>query len=417
MFLDLGILAIFLIASGFFSGIEIAFLSADRLQVEVERKKGNRSGRILADFLDHPADFLGTTLVGNNIVLVILSILAGEFLLDYCGIDSEGSVVGTIQATLITTVVVLIMGEFLPKVSFQINATGILFLFAYPLRLISWILTPLVWVMVRTSNLIINFLFRMPTESSEQVFTRHDLNHFITSIGEDTEDIDTALFQKALYMHTIKVRDCMIPRNEIQGIDISESVDAARAMFVESRHSRLLVYRDSLDYIEGYIHHQRLFEQPQTIKSMLWRIPMVTEFMPVQEVMNELIRQKLNLAWVVDEHGGTAGIIAIEDILEEIFGEIADEHDEDEDDQQISENEFIFAGRSEINVINEEYELDIPESSDDYQTLSGLMVFEKADIPEQGEKIVLNHYQFIAEEVSNTRIEKVRVIRLPELDD
>lgn len=417
MLFDLGILAIFLIASGFFSGIEIAFLSADRLRVEVERKKGNNRGRILADFLDNPADFLGTTLVGNNIVLVILSILAGEFLLAHFGIDSEGSLVGTIQATLITTVVVLIMGEFLPKVSFQINSTGILFFFAYPLRLIGWVLTPLVWVMVRTSNIIINLVFRMPIESSEQVFTRHDLSHFITSISEDTEEIDTTLFQKALYMHKIKVRDCMIPRNEIQGIDLNESVDAARKMFVESRHSRLLVYRDSLDYIEGYIHHQRLFEQPNTIKDMLWRIPMVTEFMPVQEVMHDLIRQKLNLAWVVDERGGTAGIIALEDILEEIFGEIVDEHDEEEGDQQVSENEFIFTGRSEIDVLNEEYQLDIPESSDDYQTLSGLMVFEKEDIPEQGEKIVLNNYQFIAEEVSNTRIEKVRVIRLPELND
>ena len=414
MLFDLGILAIFLIASGFFSGIEIAFLSADRLRVEVERKKGNRSGLILADFLDKPAEFLGTTLVGNNIVLVILSILAGQFLLTHFGIDSEGSLVGTIQATLITTVVVLIMGEFLPKVSFQINATGILFLFAYPLKLISWILTPLVWVMVRTSNLIINLVFRMPTESSEQAFTRTDLAHFITSISEDTEDIDTTLFNNALNISTVKVRDCMIPRNEIQGIDINEDIEAARQKFVESRHSRLLVYRESLDYIEGYIHHQGMFEDPKSIHDMLWRIPMVTEFMPAQEVMNDLIRQKLNLAWVVDERGGTAGIIALEDILEEIFGEIVDEHDEEEGDLQISEHEFIFAGRSEIDVLNEEYNLNIPERSEDYQTLSGLMVFEKEDIPEQGEKVVLHNYQFIAEEVSNTRIEKVRVIRLPE---
>lgn len=414
MLFDLGILAAFLIASGFFSGIEIAFLSADRLRVEVERKKGNRRGLILAEFLDNPAEFLGTTLVGNNIVLVILSILAGQFLLTYFGIDSESSLVGTIQATLITTVVVLIMGEFLPKVSFQINATGILFFFAYPLRLVSTLLKPLVWVMVRTSNIIINLVFRMPTESSEQVFTRSDLNHFITSLSEETEDIDTTLFQNALFMHTVKVRDCMIPRNEIQGINISESVEAARQMFIESRHSRLLVYRDNLDYIEGYIHHQRLFEQPQTIREMLWRIPMVTEFMLAQDVMNDLIRQKLNLAWVVDERGGTAGIIALEDILEEIFGEIADEHDKEEGNIQVSENEFIFLGRSEIDVINEEYHLNIPENSDDYQTLSGLMVFEKADIPEQGEKVILKNYQFVAEEVSNTRIEKVRVIRLPE---
>lgn len=415
MLFDLGILAIFLIASGFFSGIEIAFLSADRLQVEVERKKGNKRGYILADFLDNPSEFLGTTLVGNNIVLVILSILAGQFLLNYAGIDSETTLVGTLQATLITTVVVLIMGEFLPKVAFQINSTGILFFFAWPLKLVSILLRPLMLIMVRTSNVIINLVFRMPTESSEQVFTRTDLDHFITSISEETEEIDKTLFQNALYMHTIKVRDCMIPRNEIVGIEISESVDTARELFQSSRLSRLLVYRDNLDYIVGYIHHQRLFEDPQTIQEMLWDIPMVTEFMPAQDVMNDLIRQKLNLAWVVDERGGTAGIIALEDILEEIFGEIADEHDEEEENVQISEHEFIFLGRSEIDVINEEFGLDIPENDDDYQTLSGLMVFEKKDIPVQGEKVIFHNYQFIAEEVSNTRIEKVRVLRF--LDD
>ncbi|MGH1334877.1 MAG: hemolysin family protein [Aureispira sp.] len=413
--IDLGILIIFLVSSGFFSGIEIAFISADRLRVEVERQKGNKAGNILADFLEKPSEFLGTTLVGNNIVLVILSILAGDFLLKYAGIDSL-TFIGTIQATLITTIVVLIFGEFLPKVSFQINPTGILFFFAYPLRVISWLLKPLVWIMIKTSNAIIEVVFRIPTKATEQVFTRNDLNHFITSINSEDEEIDTALFQNALFMHTVKVRDCMIPRNEIQGIEINQSLDELRDMFTESRLSRLLVYRDGIDYIEGYVHHQSLFEKAGSIKEMLWEIPMVHEFMPAQDVMNRLIKEKLNLAWVVDERGGTAGIIALEDILEEIFGEIADEHDLDDGNLQINDHEFVFPGRSEIDTINEEYELTIPES-EEYHTLSGLIVFNKEYIPEEKEIVILDHYKFIVEEVSSTRVEKVRVIKLPKKED
>lgn len=411
MLLEFFTLLIFLFSSGFFSGIEIAFISADRLRVEVERKKGNKRGHYLAGFLDRPSEFLGTTLVGNNIVLVVLSILAGEFLSDYFFI-SNITFVGTIQATLITTLVVLIFGEFLPKVSFQINPTGILFFFTYPLVFIQWLLKPLVWVMIKTSNALIKRLFKMPPESTEQVFTRLDLDHFISSINSEDEEIDTTLFQNALYIHTVKVRDCMIPRNEIQGIEINESIKTLQELFVSSRLSRLLVYNENIDYIVGYVHHQRLFDNPESIKDILWEIPMVYEFTPVQDVMNRLIKEKLNLAWVVDERGGTAGMVALEDILEEIFGEIADEHDFDDPEFQISDNEFIFSGRSEIDTVNEEYELDIPES-DEYHTLSGLIVFAKEDIPEQGEKVILKNYEFVAEEVSNTKIEKVRVIRLP----
>lgn len=414
-FLDLGIIIIFLVSSGFFSGIEIAFISADRLRVEVERQKGNKKGQILADFLEHPSQFLGTTLVGNNIVLVILSILAGEFLLTYAGINSV-TFVGTIQATLITTVVVLIFGEFLPKVSFQINPTGILFFFAYPLRIISFLLKPLAIIMIKSSNAIIQVIFRIPTQSTEKAFNRTDLDHFINNINSEDDEIDTDLFQKVLFMHQIKVRDCMIPRNEIQGIEINQSIEELRAMFTESRLSRLLVYSDNLDYIEGYVHHQSLFEQATSIKEMLWKLPMVHEFMPAQDVMNRLIKDKLNLAWVVDERGGTAGIIALEDILEEIFGEIADEHDLDEENLQINDHEFVFPGRSEIAVINEEFELDIPEN-EDYHTLSGLIVFNKEYIPEEKEIVILDHYKFIVEEVSSTRVEKVRVIKLQQEED
>lgn len=398
-------------SSGFFSGIEIAFISADRLRVEVERKKGNQRGRILANFLDNPSEFLGTTLVGNNIVLVVLSLLAGQFLLNYLGIDSD-TVIGTIQATLITTVIVLIFGEFLPKVSFQVNSTTILFFFTYPLKAIQFVLKPIVWIMITASNGIIQLLLNIKPQSNQKVFTRLDLDHFISNINtSDEDDIDTTLFQNALYMHTIRVRDCMIPRNEIQAIEIDENIETLRNLFIDSRLSRLIVYKESIDYVEGYVHHQRLFERPKSIKEILWKIPMVNEFSKAQDVMNQLIKEKLNLAWVVDERGGTAGIVALEDILEKIFGDIADEHDDEEGDLAISDYEFLLSGRNKIETVNEEYDLDIPKS-DDYHTLSGLIVSVKEDIPEQGERVILDNYEFIAEEVSNTKIEKVRVIRL-----
>lgn len=412
MLFDLLIIAIFLFSSGFFSGIEIAFISANKLQVELERKKGNKRGKILASFIENPSSFLGTTLVGNNIVLVILSMLAGNFLYKYFGINSE-LLLGTIQATLITTLVVLIFGEFLPKVVFQINSTRILFFFAYPLRFIQWILTFLVWIMIKTSNALISVVFDVSEESTQQAFTRLDLDHFINNINtSEDEDIDKTLFQNALYINQRKIRDCMIPRNEIESIEINEDIETLKQLFVKTRLSRILVYRDSIDDIEGYVHHQRLFENPSSIKEILWKIPMVHEFTPSQDVMNQLIKEKLNLAWVVDERGGTAGIVALEDILEEIFGEISDEHDKDEKDIKISNHEFILSARNEIDNLNEEYDLDIP-TSDDYHTLSGFLVTIQEDIPLQGETIAYGDYQFIVEEVSDTKIEKVRVIKFP----
>lgn len=411
MLIDLLIILVFLLASGFFSGIEIAFISADKLRIEVENQKQSRRGVILSNFLKTPSEFLGTTLVGNNIVLVILSLLASEFLLKYLGINSS-EFVGTIQVTLITTLIVLVFGEFLPKVTFQINSTGILFFFAYPLYLIQWLIMPLVWVMIKSSNAVISLIFRIQPESSEKVFTRLDLEQFIDNINNtEIEDIDTTLFQNVLYINKLKVKDCMIPRNEISSIEINESIESLKAKFIETQLSRILVYNESIDYIIGYVHHQRLFENPRSIKEILWKIPMVHEFTPLQDVMNKLIKEKLNLAWVIDERGGTAGIVALEDILEEIFGEIEDEHDVEEPDIVINQNEFIFVGRHEIDSINEEYDLDIPES-DEYQTLSGLIITKLEDIPQKDEVIHLDNYKFIILEVSNTKIEKIKVIKL-----
>ena len=417
MLSDLLLLILFLFASGFFSGIEIAYISSDRLRVELERKKGSKRGKILANFIENPSDFLGTTLVGNNIVLVILGKLADEFLGTYFDLHSN-IFTGMLAITLITTIVVLIFGEFLPKVSFQINPTGILFLFAYPLHFIKVTLFPIVWVMVKSSNAIIRRLFKINPEQGRPVFTRGDLGHFIDSIHtEEEEDLDKTMFQNALFINTIKVRDCMIPRNEIVAIELNESIETLHAFFIEKKLSRILVYQDTIDEIVGYVHHQSLLHQPESIKSILWELPVRHEFTPARDVMNALIKENINMAWIVDERGGTAGIVTLEDLLEEIVGEIDDEHDEVEDNPVISKNEFVFPGRIEIDTINQEYNLELPENDELYQTLSGYLVTELEKIPSQGEHFILGKYEFEIQEGSETRIEKIKIIRLLEEED
>lgn len=420
MLLMILLIILFLFASGFFSGIEIAYISANRLRIELEKKKGTRRGRILAQLIEKPSQFLGTTLVGNNIVLIIFSILTESFILDqeYLYLEQylTNPTAKLLAITFMTTVVVLIFGELLPKVTFRATATSSLFLFAVPFYMIKWILTPVVWVMVQSSYAILRIFLGLNPEDDEQVFTKLDLEHFIKSIRPaNIDEIDQTLFQNALYISTVKVKDCMIPRNEIQSIDISSSIEELRQKFIDSRISRIIVYDDNIDEIKGYVHHQTLLENPQSVRSILFNIPVVPEFMAARDLMNRLIKEKVNIAWVVDEFGGTSGIVTLEDILEEIFGDISDEYDPEPLQQKVSENEYLFSGRLDIDILNEEYDLGLPES-EEYHTLSGLLVTELEAIPDEGNSFHMGKYEFIFEKVSDTRIEVVRLKRLFESD-
>ncbi len=417
MISELTIIIFFLLASGFFSGIEIAYFSADRLRIELEKKKGSGLGKVLASYIDKPSIFLGTTLVGNNIVLVIFSVLAEKFLLERMGLESSiPEQLQLVTLTLISTLVVLIFGEFLPKVIFRSLATPILLFFAYPFYILKIILTPFVWIMVKSSYGFLRLVFGIKTSENEQVFTKLDLEHFIKSIKtNNTDEIDQTLFQNALYIGTVKVKDCMVPRNEIQAIEINSTMDELRSKFIESQNSRLLIYDGSIDEIKGYVHHQKLLENPKNIRSIMFKIPVVHEFTPARELMNRLIKEKINIAWVVDEFGGTAGIVTLEDILEQIVGDISDEYDPEPLHEKISENEFLFSGRLSIDYINEEHYLMLPES-DQYNTLSGFLVSQLETIPEQGSSYNWNHLEFIFEQVSDTRIEAIRVKKLFESD-
>lgn len=404
-----------LLFSALFSGTEIAFISASKLRVELLKKRGSKRGKVLASFYDKPSDFLGAMLVGNNIVLVIFASLMDQILNPYLEPFINTEVLMLLASTIITTIIVLLFGEFLPKTLFRLFADDIIYFLAYPLRVLKFLLAVPAWIMIKLSNVLLRYLLRTPTEESDNVFTRLDLEQFIQSTRSDTEEeIDKELFEKALNLKETRVRECMIPRPEIVHIDESASIDELEDLFRESNLSRLLVINDDVDDVIGYVHHQQLFSRPKTIDKIILEIPVVPEVMRVRALMDLFIKDRLSIACVVDEFGGTAGIITLEDILEEIFGEIEDEHDQEEHiEEQVSENEYLLSGRLEISYLNEKYEnLEFPDG--DYHTLSGYLVMTAQEIPEQGATIELEGYKFVLVLVSETKIETVRVIKLDE---
>ncbi|HHH50664.1 MAG TPA: HlyC/CorC family transporter [Saprospiraceae bacterium] len=404
---------IFLLLSALFSGTEIAFISASKLRVELKRKKGSRRGVILADFYEKPAEFLGTMLIGNNIVLVVFTYLMTKFLSVYFEAFQFSEPVLLFINTVLITIVVLIFGEFLPKTLFRLFADRILYFLAYPLLFFKYLLQIPSWIMIKLSNLILKKVFKASVENVDQAFTRLELENFIKGTQTKSEkEIDTNLFEKALYLRKVKVKECMVPRPEIVDIDIDASIKELKQIILDTNMSRILVSDGDVENIMGYVHHQQLLSKPKSIKQMMMPISFVPEAMPVHILLNKFIKNSINIACVVDEYGGVAGIITMEDIVEEIFGEIEDEHDqEDYIEKQISENEFLFSGRLEVDYLNEKYEqINFPKG--DYHTLSGYLVMTIENIPEQFSAIELDGYKFIFELVSETKIETLRVIKL-----
>lgn len=405
----------FLVLSALFSGSEIAFVSASKLRIELKKNKGSRRGAILAHFYERPANFLGTMLVGNNIALVIFTTMLSKVLepvfRDYLGIES--ALVMLLLTTILITIVVLIFGEFLPKTLFRLFADDVLYFLAYPLRFLQWLLWVATWVMIRCSNLFLKVFFKSEVAQVENALTRVDLGDFIQSSNtEENDDIDTDLFHNVLQLREVKVKECMIPRPEIEDIDVNDSIEDLEQLFRETKLSRLIVTEDDIDNVLGYVHHAQMLKTPKDIRRLILNIPFVPETMRAQVLMNRFIKKGTTIACVVDEYGGVAGIITLEDILEEIFGEIEDEHDQEEYiETQVSDKEFIFSGRLEIDYLNEKYDtLQFPEG--EYETLSGYLINTTETIPEQNDEILLEGYKFILELVSDTKIETIRVVKL-----
>lgn len=404
-----------LLLSALFSGTEIAYISANKLRLEIKKKRSLRRGRILTSFYEDPSSFLGTMLVGNNIALVLFTFLMTKLiepsLLQWSFLTGSPLLLLLVE-TIIITIVVLIFGEFLPKTLFRLFADEVLYFMAMPLQVLKWILLMPAWVMTKLSNQLLRLL-RTPLEEADSAFTRLDLENFINDSrsGEEDEEIDRELFGKALNLRDVRVRECMIPRPEIENIDINASVADLEQLFRETKLSRIIITSEDIDNVLGYVHHQQLLAQPQAIKQLVLDLPFVPEAMRVTDLLNRFIRDRINIAMVVDEFGGLSGLITMEDILEEIFGEIEDEHDQEEHVETVitEGEEYIFSGRLEVDYINEKYALDLPEG--DYHTLSGYLVNSTESIPEQNAELQIGAWRFVLELVSDTKIETIRVIK------
>lgn len=421
------IILLTLLFSAFFSGMEIAFVSANKLRIELQNKKGLLSAKILSNFVKHPSRFIGAMLVGNNIALVIYGIVMARILEPVIRIIFTSEINVFIIQTVLATLLILVTAEFIPKTLFRINPNRTLNFFAIPVWIIYYLLYPLVYVIIGISELTLKKIFKVEFSDEKPVFGRIDLDNIIkesTSSINRNEEVDTEIqiFRNALDFSNVKLRECMVPRTEIVALEINESIDVLKQNFVNTGLTKILIYRGDIDHIIGYTHSYELFKQPQSIKSILLPISMVPETMPAKELLKILIKQRKSVAVVVDEFGGTSGIVTIEDVMEEIFGEIMDEHDVVTLlEKQINDREYLLSGRLEIDYLNEKYKLNLPES-EEYETLSGLIIYYHESIPELNEQIKVktgsrdpaftgkvNDFLFTITDVSKTRIEQVNL--------
>ena len=399
---------------GFFAGTEIAFISANKLNIELRKKQGKFSGQILARFMENPSEFIGTSLVGVNVLVVVYGLLASDVtakLLHNYNIELS-EYPKLVLDTLIATIVILIFAEFLPKAIFRSKAEAVLTIFSVPMLVMYWIFFPVAKVFVSISEFILKYLFNVRIKDNKQVFNRVDLELFVKQSmhghENETSEVNAELFENALYLVNVRIRKCMVPRNEIEGIDVTSSISDARAKFINTKLSKIIVYDDSIDNIIGYIHHLDLNRRPVSIREILHTITPVPEAMSAVDLMNRFTKERKSIAWVIDEFGGTAGIVTMEDVLEEIFGDINDEYDEQEHvEKQISENEYIFSGRLELDFLNEKYGFTFP--TDESETLSGYIITEHETIPKIKERIILGKYEFDILLVTDTRIETVKM--------
>jgi len=401
-----------LILIGFFSGIEIAFISTSKLNIELKRKQGTYAGKVLSRFMEEPATFIGTSLVGINITLVLYGLLFSEVtdrLFEIIHLHNEYA--RLFLDTLLATLVVLVLGEFIPKALFRARSETLLQLLTVPIQFFYYLLYPIARFFVSISEFILKYLFNVRITDHKQVFSRIDLEQFVKQLrtGQDKqEDANTELLENALNLSHIKVRECLIPRNEIEAVPISTSIEDVRTLFLETKLSKILVYEKSIDHVCGYVHHLDFLRSPKEISQVMHQIPTVPETMSVVDLLNQFTRERKSIAWVIDEFGGTAGIVTMEDILEEIFGEIEDEYDVEEYvESQISANEYICSGRLEIDHINQKFQLSLPE--DGAETLSGFIIENHESIPKQKEKIIIGDYEFDILAASETRVDMVKI--------
>ncbi|MFN7313323.1 MAG: hemolysin family protein [Bacteroidota bacterium] len=404
-----------ILVSAFFSGIEIAFITSNKLLIQLKSKQGSLSARILSPFVNNPSRFISTTLVGNNIGLVIYGVYMGAFLnpyiIQYIPATSHSTGLLLFTQTILSTVVVLITGEFIPKVLFRINPDVTLRLLALPFLAAYYLFWPLVHFITWLAKSILNNLFKLEFNETTPVFSKVDLDQYVSDSVEDLEedaDVDTEIFKNALDFGNVKLRNCMTPRTELISVDVDSSIDELYNKFLDTGLSKVLIHQGTVDHIIGYVHQKDLFKKPYSIRAILIPIEVAPETMSANDLLNVFTRTHRSMAVVVDELGVTAGIVTIEDIMEEIFGEIEDEHDVEQlAEVQLSETEFLLNARLEIDYLNDKYELNIPEG--DYNTLGGYIFAVHENIPTKGEVIDTSLFRITVITVTNNRINEVRL--------
>jgi putative hemolysin len=413
MYLLLIIIAILFV--GFFAGIEVAFVSANKLSIELKKKQGKTSGILISRFLENPSRFIGVCLIGFNIFLVAYGSMVGALLQPFWEItginrfDSSGTL--QVLAELVVAAGIVLFTEFFFKAIFRAKNDTLLAASAQIMSLFYQVFAPVGRFFVSISNWMLQYLFNVPVADPKRPFSRIDLEHYFQQTKESEEDnteLNQELFENALSLSGVKIRSCLVPRKEIVGIDKKSSISEAVTKMVETKLSKLIVYDGNIDNIVGYVHQLDMFKHPAAVETVLLPIPAVPETMGVTDLINKLTKERKSIAWVVDEFGGTAGIVTMEDLLEEIFGEIRDEYDTEEFvEKQLSESEYMFSGRLETDYLHEKYGLEF--EGDDSETLSGFVINHHDVFPKQGDRLIINDYQFEILHMSDTRIELLKL--------
>jgi CBS domain containing-hemolysin-like protein len=413
-----------MVFSAFFSGVEMAFVSANKLYFELQAKQGVITGQIISRFIKNPSKFIGTLLIGNTLSLVAYGIFMEGYLHHqiehYFPVFGTGLVPGLI-ASILGTVIILGTSEFTPKSVFLLNPDGFLEVLSIPIWIIYTLMYPLVWAIVGLSSWFIKNVLRLEYSEEKPAFGLTDLNHYMQNLNrkistEEEAEVDTKIFNNALEFKQVKVRDCMIPRTEIVAIDFEDGIEELKKTFVESGHSKVLVYKDTLEDVIGYCHSVALFKKPKDIQSILKPILIVPEAMPAKDLMLRFSKERKSLALIVDEFGSTSGLVSMEDVMEQIFGDIEDEYDDNEDliEKRLEDKVYLLSARLEIDYLNEKYEWNLPEG--DYDTLGGMIISINEDIPEVNETIIAHPFNFQIISMMDARIDTVKLTIIGEIE-
>ncbi|NPA43306.1 MAG: HlyC/CorC family transporter [Chlorobi bacterium] len=415
-------IAFLLLMSAFFSGMEIAYVTSNKLKLELDKKQDNLTGKLLRKITESPGDFITTMLVGNNIALVLYGIYTAKIITDYIErfYPHMSPWMSLLVQSVLSGIVILILAEFIPKIIFQLYPNRSLRLFALPVYVVYMIFRPISWVVIKISNFLIRLFSKDKTNLSQISLTKTEMYKYLSQhvqTGDEEEDAsEIKIFSNALKFGEVKAREIMVPRTDIVAVDIHESPEKLREAFLRSGHSKIIAYEDHIDNVLGYVHFFDLFKKPAHIRQILRKAIMVPETMPVEELLKKMTASKKSMAVVFGEYGGTAGIITLEDIMEKIFGDIEDEHDRDEPlNKRIDKDTYLFSAKMDITDINEKYNLRLPEK-EDYESLGGYILELAGKIPEEGETVQDDQYVYKIVKANDKQIEEVEVRRLEDAD-